>query len=196
MKRLLLILILTLSFQSWTKAEDIRDFEIEGMSIGDSLLDFYDVNILKNIDRFYYPNSKKYFGIVSAIFDKNLETYESIQFSVKPKTYEIVSISGRNYDYQNDKEACYKGMEKIFNDVKLSFPNSRFKKGKEEVHDGDVSRKSLVKVYSIYLKNGQIIIACTDWTEQITKQFNRPDSLKIGILKKEFMDWLNNEAYK
>ena len=41
MKRLLLILILTFSFQSWTKADDISDFEIEGMSIGDSLLDFY-----------------------------------------------------------------------------------------------------------------------------------------------------------
>ena len=40
MKRLLLILILTLNFQSWTKADDIRDLEIEGMSIGDSLLDF------------------------------------------------------------------------------------------------------------------------------------------------------------
>ena len=42
MKRLLLILILTLSFQSWSKADDIRDFEIEGMSIGDSLLDHFD----------------------------------------------------------------------------------------------------------------------------------------------------------
>ena len=41
MKRLLLILILTLSFQSWGKADDIRDFQIEGMSIGDSLLDYF-----------------------------------------------------------------------------------------------------------------------------------------------------------
>ena len=41
MKRLLLILILTFSFQSLAKADDIRDFEIEGMSIGDSVLDFF-----------------------------------------------------------------------------------------------------------------------------------------------------------
>ena len=32
-------LVLIFSLQSWTKAEDISDFEIEGMSIGDSLLD-------------------------------------------------------------------------------------------------------------------------------------------------------------
>ena len=188
-------LVLIFSLQSWTKADDIRDFEIEGISIGDSLLVFYDENILKNIDRFYYPNSKKYFGIVSDIFDQNLETYESIQFVVKPKTYEIVSIAGRNYDYQNNKEACYKEMEKIFNEVKLSFPNSRFKKRKEKAHEADESRKSLVKVHSIYLKNGQISITCTDWTEQITEQFNRPDSLKIAIQKKVYIDWINTEAY-
>ena len=48
MKRLLLILILTLSFQTLSKADDIRDFEIEGMSIGDSLLDFFTEREIKN----------------------------------------------------------------------------------------------------------------------------------------------------
>ena len=41
MKKYLLIIILALSFQSCTKADDISDFQIEGMSIGDSLLDYY-----------------------------------------------------------------------------------------------------------------------------------------------------------
>ena len=44
MKRLLaylfIVLGLTFNFQSLTKADDIRDFEIEGISIGDSLLNF------------------------------------------------------------------------------------------------------------------------------------------------------------
>ena len=35
-------LVLIFSLQSWTKADDIRDFEIEGISIGDSLLDYFD----------------------------------------------------------------------------------------------------------------------------------------------------------
>ena len=41
MKSLLLILILTFSLQTLGKAEDIRDFEIEGMSVGESLLDHF-----------------------------------------------------------------------------------------------------------------------------------------------------------
>ena len=32
------IIILIFSFQSLSKADDIRDFEIEGISVGDSLL--------------------------------------------------------------------------------------------------------------------------------------------------------------
>ena len=40
MKNILLIFFILLNFQSWTKADDIRDFEIEGMSVGDSLLDY------------------------------------------------------------------------------------------------------------------------------------------------------------
>ena len=45
--KLLLILILTFSFQTLSKADDIRDFQIEGMSIGDSALDFTSINEIK-----------------------------------------------------------------------------------------------------------------------------------------------------
>ena len=48
MKILLLILILTFGLPSLTKANDIRDFQIEGMSIGDSLLDFFSLEEIKS----------------------------------------------------------------------------------------------------------------------------------------------------
>ena len=51
MRIFLTILILILSFQSWTKADDIRDFEIEGMSIGDSALNFFSQ---KQISKYVY----------------------------------------------------------------------------------------------------------------------------------------------
>ena len=40
MKKFLAILILIFTLQTPSQADDIRDFEIEGMSIGDSLLDY------------------------------------------------------------------------------------------------------------------------------------------------------------
>ena len=41
MNRLLLVFILVFGFQSLIKAEGVIEFEIEGISIGDSLLDHY-----------------------------------------------------------------------------------------------------------------------------------------------------------
>jgi len=41
MRLFLSVLILFFSFQTWTKADDISEFEIEGMSIGESALDFF-----------------------------------------------------------------------------------------------------------------------------------------------------------
>ena len=77
MKRLLLILILTFSFQSFVKAEDIRDFQIEEMSIGDSLLDhFTEEEINKSLIN-DYPNSDKY-KRVQIIKHKRLKTYDAM----------------------------------------------------------------------------------------------------------------------
>ena len=51
MRVFIAVLVLIFSFQSWTKADDIRDFEIEGMSIGDSLLDYHSKEIIKGYTR-------------------------------------------------------------------------------------------------------------------------------------------------
>ena len=41
MRIFLAVLVLIFSLQSWAKADDIKEFEIEGMSVGDSLLDYF-----------------------------------------------------------------------------------------------------------------------------------------------------------
>ena len=55
-KAFITIMILTFTLQSWTKADDISDFQIEGMSIGDSLLDFMSINEIKKFYSFCKKN--------------------------------------------------------------------------------------------------------------------------------------------
>ena len=57
MRVFVLVLVLIFSFQSWTKADDISEFEIEGMSIGDSLLDYMNKDEIKKITDY---KSKKF----------------------------------------------------------------------------------------------------------------------------------------
>ena len=47
MKKFLAILILVLTFQTPSQADDIRDLQIEGISIGDSLLDHFSEEVIK-----------------------------------------------------------------------------------------------------------------------------------------------------
>ena len=48
MKKFLTILVLGLVWCNTSIADEISDFQIEGMSIGDSLLDYYSENEIKN----------------------------------------------------------------------------------------------------------------------------------------------------
>ena len=100
MKRLFLILILTFSFQSLSKADDIGDFEIEGISIGDSLLDYLSEDEINNSRRNYGSNLKYYVVGIS----KNIEIYETIDIYLKSgdKSYEIKSIGA--YIFMNKKK--------------------------------------------------------------------------------------------
>ena len=93
MKRLFLILILTFSLQSWTKADDIRDFEIEGFSVGDSLLDYYSEAEINSKYKNYHYSSKKYYQIR---IDRNINQYElvTVHLKDKDKKYIIHNISG------------------------------------------------------------------------------------------------------
>ena len=90
MKRLLLILILTLSFQSLTNADDISDFEIEGISIGDSLLNFVSKEYINNQKPFTYPKSKKF---KEYRVDMELLQYDMVTVTVKASDNKYIIYS-------------------------------------------------------------------------------------------------------
>ena len=57
MKIFLTVLILIFSFQSWVKSDDISEFDIEGISIGDSALDFFS---REQISKYVYDFNKEF----------------------------------------------------------------------------------------------------------------------------------------
>ena len=66
MKRLLLILILTLSFETLAKADEINEISIEGISVGESALKYFSKKDIKNkkfsifdMRNIYSPNKMK-----------------------------------------------------------------------------------------------------------------------------------------
>ena len=192
MKRLLLILILTFSFQSLTKADDIRDFEIEGMSIGDSLLDYFDKNEIEksfiyNSDRFYLFASTKYNSI----------NYDGVQFHIKKndKKYIIASIEGLKI-FDDNFEDCLKLKYLIVNDLKIDFENSEIVDD-EGTHDYDSTGKSKYYRTSFSInpesKYVNMSVTCYDWSKKIEEKY--ADKLSVAIANDEFNDFTRDEAY-
>ena len=129
MKRLLLIIVLTLSFQTLSKADDISDFQIEGISIGDSALDYFSKQEIISNMRALKIGKKKYSKEFSEyIYDdkSKLENYDYIAviFKIDDSKFIIQSISARiNFSHKNINK-CYelqKSVIKVFGNL-LSFP--------------------------------------------------------------------------
>ena len=79
MKKLLIFSLILINLIFSSKADDIRDFQIEGISVGDSLLNhFNEKTIINNIN-----NSIRGKFYISSIRDTKFKDYDSIDFYLK-----------------------------------------------------------------------------------------------------------------
>tara|TARA_B110001450_G_C17413209_1_gene396662 strand:+ start:60 stop:626 length:567 start_codon:yes stop_codon:yes gene_type:complete len=187
--RLLTILILTLSFQSFAKADDIRDFEIEGISIGDSLLNFTSEEKIKSIKAInQYPNDK----FIIYNLDKLIKTTKYSQLSVttkkNDKKYIISSLSGSIY-YKNLNE-CLKNRKLIRSNVEKLIDYDDFEKTKYKSQDG----KSTIHGVQFYLKPypsvEAIVLNCKEYFKS-----GEDIRLSIAVNPEKYAYFLINEAY-
>ena len=194
MEKFLLILIFTLSLQSWSKADDIRDFEIEGMSIGDSLLNFADLEKIKSIKSTQqYPNDKYIIFEVDKILE--VENYDYITATIKKNDskYIITSLSGTlNYKNLNEclekKNLIQKDIENLLiydSKEKVEYPSQRDKTG-----------NSIIYGVQFYFKPYPSVEAITINCSHFTKESKIVKTLKVSVNTENFAFFLINEAYK
>jgi len=192
MKRLSLYLFLILfTLQTPSQADDIRDFQIEGISVGDSLLDYLSEEKINEPKKFYYPDSKKFYNITFYSLPR-LETYDGIQFYIKKKDkrYIVYGIVGQIYFKDNIKD-CYKKKDEIVNELSEEFKNTKKKDYGTKKHAADSSSTSNTVVF-FFKTGGNINVVCYDWSGKN----NRTDGLGINIETQEIRDFIENEAFK
>ena len=193
MRIFLTVLILTFSLQSLTKADDIRDFQIEGISIWDSALKHFSKEKITNSKQPYYQYVKKNKNMFSTSeISGNYETYDVIQFSYKtndPK-YKIYYIAGM-ISYKNNIEDCYKKKSEVEKDLKILFPDLETSETYKQKHRADPTGESFTTSKVFYYPNNSYIIAvrCFDWSPQS----KRTDHLRINIKSKQFNDWMSGK---
>jgi hypothetical protein len=177
-----------------SKADDIKDFQIEGMGIGDSIIDFVNKDEIKNKMITNYPGSKKF-----SRFYKKFSQYAHVQFhfKTKDKNFIIQGIEGVNY-FKNNLANCLKDQKTVIKDIKGSLTNAIINDMGQQIHkekDGSIRSHT----YNSYIEfdNGFLDITCTDWSKSYESNHETvTDSLKVSFITKELDDWLQNEAWK
>ena len=126
MKKLFIIIIIFISFQTLSKADDIRDFQIEGMSVGDSLLSYMNknliVNEINNKDISYYYEDD-FVSISTWEIKNNFKTYNDVGVVLKigDNQHKIFSLEGTLYmDENSNIQKCYNKQNEIALDIKNS----------------------------------------------------------------------------
>jgi len=185
MRIFITVLVLIFSFQSWTRADDIRDFEIEGMSIGDSLLDHFSINEIKKFDNYDdLPSDMKFrIAVVKKTNFNKMEMYDSLTFYYKPedKNFIIYGVSGNLYCKENECKKLYK---KIKNDFLKDY------KGRESIskHPDDKSGKSISTIYTIKIDEGSILIHYNN----MSKNVKWIDDVSVEVSLTEVDKWIQN----
>ena len=194
MRNFLLILILTLCFQSLVKADDVRDLEIEGMSLGDSLLEFFDERTIKKGNQNHTYADDTFFD-VEIYGHKSFNKYQNVSFSLKKndKKYKIYQIVGFNI-YKTNIEECLNQVDIISKNISGVLKDTDKVKSTDN-HDADPTGNSKVKQIVYWHKSGSVFIECVNWSEKITKEKNWGDNLSVGMALSEYDIWLNTKAY-
>ena len=192
MKKLSTYLFLFLfSFSAPSFADDIRDFQIEGMSIGDSLLNYVSkdqIKISENNSSFMKNKDGVNKFIVIFINSLPKEEYEEIQvtYKIKDKGYVIQSIDGV-IKFADNFKGCKKKKKVVVKDLKEIFIDAKIR-DVEERHSADKSGKSThASTYFNLNSGGQVHVWCTNWSDEM----QWINSLAVTLRSKEYKDFLN-----
>ena len=98
MRAFIALLVFIFGLQTCTKADDISDFQMEGISIGDSLLNFSTEKKIKSAkSNRQYPNDKFIIYEADKFLEINNYNFFAVTIKKNDKKYIITSMSGSIY---------------------------------------------------------------------------------------------------
>ena len=190
MRIFLTLLILIFNYQSLIKADDIRDFELEGLSIGDNLTEYMTINEIINNDHRHYPVDSKFYEVA---YSGNLTKYEYVNLAIKRKddNFEIYFIRGMNI--VENKKDCLKLKKIIADDLKELFPNFYFLEGSQKHYYYKNSTQYISQFSATSNANASdhSRVECMIVSDKDKKiHGDLVSTLEVIIATKEFSEWL------
>ena len=201
-KKIFFFIILILTLQHPSLADNFQDFKIEGMKLGDSALNYFDERQLEDGEQGWHNYSYKEYS-TSLMPGKGIYDWFLVSYRNDNDNFKIEALVGGLEIINYNNKECNNRLDSAALSISESFKNTREDKKKYKL-TADSSRiypftgKSTVTSLSFNFTNeGEIILSCYDMDKKANKHsnyimstLNQKDSFRISIRSHEFINYL------
>ncbi len=189
---LTIIIIFILTLQTPVLADDIRDFQIEGMSIGDSALGYFNEAQLEDSEQGWHNYNYEEYS-TSLLPGKNIYHWIQVSYKNNDSSFKIEALSGILEKKNYDNLKCNKDLNTITLNILELFENTNPEKKQSYTLTKDEARKypftgnsTVTSVSFNFPDKGEIVLACYNKN----KTTGQNDSFRIEIRSNAFANYL------
>ena len=205
-KKIFFLIFLIISLQNLSLADDIQNFQIEGMSIGDSALDHFNETQLEDNEQGWHNYSYSEYSTSlmpgKGIYDWFLVSYKSDDYNFK-----IEALVGGVKKINYDNKECNNKLDAVALNILELFKNTKQENKTKYEIAADASRsypftgKSIVtSILFDFPDGGVIILACYNMDKEANKSanfimstLNQNDSFRINVRSRLFVNYLKKK---
>ena len=208
MKKIFFLIILILSFQTLSLADNIRYFPIEGMKIGDSALDYFSESQLEDNEQGWHNYSYNEYS-TSYMQGKGIYNWFLVSYKNDDNNFIIEGLTGGLEKMDYDNEECNKKLDANAFYISEKFKNTLQNKKKTYQLGINASRKfpftgksTVTSISFDFLDKGKIILSCYFMDKEYLKKeinqndtalpsiLNQNDSFRIDARSSKFVNYL------
>ena len=206
MKKIFFLAILFLSFQNLSSAENIQNFQIEGMKIGDSALDYFSESQLEDNEQGWHNYSYNEYS-TSYMPGKGIYNWFLVSYKNDDNNFIIEGLVGGLEKSNYDIKECNNKLDVAALSISKLFKNTAQEEKKSYELTQDAAQtypftgKSVVTSLSFnFLDGAKIILACykLDKEAKENKSFlktvlKQNDSFRIDVRSSAFSNHLKKK---
>ena len=206
MKKIFFLIILVLLFQSSSLADNIRYFQIEGMKIGDSALDYFSESQLEDNEQGWHNYTYKEYS-TSFMPGKGIYSWFLVSYKNDDINFIIEALAGGLEKKNYDNKECNNKLDVTALGISESFKNTVQEEKKFYKLTADAARtypftgKSTVTSLSFnFLDGAKIILACYNVDKEamendsfLTSILKQKDSFRIDVRSSAFVYYLKEK---
>ena len=205
MQKILWFVFLVLLTSTNAYTDNIKDFKIENISIGDSALDYFTESQLDNSELDWFNYSYKEYS-TSLLPGRGIYDWFKITYKNEDYNYIIEGLAGIVVKKNYEEDKCNKQLDSTALNLSKLFKNikSEEKKTYRVVYDPskifqetNLSGKSkLTSIFFDFKQEGKIILSCYDMDKETNeidspiKDINQFDTFRIDVRSKNLLNHL------